>query len=64
MSVRVPFAMPIVPEIGLAAVLRPALIAARIQISTPRACATRGADQYADELRLRDVLDHLSIRSL
>ena len=34
MSVRVPFAMPIVPEIGLAAVLRPALIAARIQIST------------------------------
>ena len=30
----------------------------------PRACATRGADQYADELRLRDVLDHLPIRSL
>ena len=56
--------MPIVPEIGLTAVLRPALIAARIQISTPRACATRGVNQYADELRLRDVLDHLPIRSL
>ena len=40
------------------------ILAARIQISTPRACATRGADQYADELRLRDVLDHLPIRSL
>ena len=40
------------------------LFAINMPVSTPRACATRGADQYADELRLRDVLDHLSIRSL